>query len=58
MKNRIRYKISAVSRSYLEQIYFIVMNNICKNLGGERINVTEVGVRDGFVLKLMEGEND
>lgn len=37
---------------------FIVMKNICKNLGGEKIKVTEVGVRDGFVLRLMEGATD
>ena len=37
---------------------FIVMKNICKNLGGENIKVTEVGVRDGYVLRLMEAEND
>ena len=37
---------------------FIVMKNICKNLGGEKIKVTEVGVRDGYVLRLMEDEND
>lgn len=37
---------------------FIVMKNICKNLGGESIKVTEVGVRDGYVLRLMEDEND
>jgi len=37
---------------------FVVMKSICKNLGGKKIKVTEVGVRDGYVLKHMEDEND
>lgn len=37
---------------------FVVMKNICTNLGGERIYVTDAGVRDGYVMKLTEGRNN
>ncbi len=33
----------------------VVIKEICKNLGAQKIIVTDVGVRDGYIQKLKEG---
>lgn len=33
-----------------------VMKEICRNLGAEKVIVTDVGVRDGYIQKLMDKE--